>query len=122
MLNLKPEILKLLKQLDVKTNYYYPQNFNQLPIVTYYELENRTLLTSADGEELLSEVTYSIDVWSKESTSEISIQIDKLMRSIGFRRTSSNDLFEPDTKINHKVLRYSGQVTKDLQVHNNNYY
>ena len=121
MLNLKSIILDTLKQTDITVNYYYPQNFNQLPIITYYELENRTLLTSADGEELLSEITYSIDVWSKESTSEISIKIDELMRSIGFKRTSSNDLFEPDTKINHKVLCYSGQVTNNLQVHNNNY-
>jgi hypothetical protein len=33
--------------------------------------------------------------------------VKQLMKEAGFRRTTETDLYEPDTKIYHKVLRFS---------------
>lgn len=122
MISIKNIVFEKLKSEDnlYVVNYFHPENINKLPIVTYYELDNKTLLYE-DDIELLSEITYAVDIWNKNSTTEIAKIVDSKMRSLGFKRISSVDLYETETKIHHKAMRYVIQVTNEMQAHNDNY-
>lgn len=75
------------------------------PRITFFELSNIDSLY-LDDTAFASEIGLQIDIWSKASTSAIAAQVDISMKSLGFKRMSSQDFYESDTKIFHKALRY----------------
>jgi len=113
MINIKPEVLTALEEnadllaLLGGSHIYQlkaPEGLNKY--ITLFELTNFDS-TWADGTAITSEVHLQLDVWVKgASTSPIAAQADKTMKSLGFKRTGSADLYEDDTKIYHKALRY----------------
>ena len=107
MINVKKEIYALLKNICSNSFEIYPKNFNTFPVIAYTEEENAGAVY-CDGEERLSNFTYKIDIWSKESNSELAAEIDAAMTKAGFRRTNCNDVEEADTR--HKVMRYKASV------------
>lgn len=114
MINVKPEVLQALESNQALVSLLggpriYQQvalNPDEFPRITFFELTNFGS-RYADDTEVESEIHIQIDIWSKGSTSAIATEVDRTMKSIGFQRTSSVDLYESDTKIFHKALRYS---------------
>jgi len=78
----------------------------ELPRITLFEMVNADNWF-ADDTAYASKIHIQVDVWSKESTTAIAAEVDKTMKSIGFQRYASADLYENDTKIFHKALRFS---------------
>ena len=76
-----------------------------LPYVTFSELINFPNNFAGD-KELSSAIHFQIDVFHNSNTSKISSAVNRVMESLGFTRSGTNSLYEPDTKIYHKVLRY----------------
>lgn len=62
----------------------------------------------ADDEAESINYLFQVDIWSKENMEELKKTIKKCMKSID-NCTYSNgaDLYEPDTKIYHKALRFN---------------
>jgi len=111
MINVKPQILELLQQTGVEVVFSNPQNAETLPVISYFEASNIEL--ARDGfDEVWTEVIFQIDVWAMQPSqcSTIAIQIDDILRNKGFKRQFSSDLFEQDTLIHHKTMRYRGVV------------
>lgn len=81
-------------------------NAAEFPRITYYEQDNRPALYG-DCQELGSEIVMVVDVWSKGSTGAIAAAVDRIMAGIGFVREFAGDLYEPDTGVFHKHMRYS---------------
>lgn len=77
----------------------------EFPCITYYEQNNSPALVG-DGKELTSESVMVIDVWSKGSTTVIAQAVDNVMASLRFVREFSGDLYETDTGVYHKSMRY----------------
>ncbi|MGF6356765.1 hypothetical protein ABIE27_004689 [Paenibacillus sp. 4624] len=75
------------------------------PKITFFEITNFPNKFAGD-KELSSAIHFQIDVWNSGNTSKISMAANRVMESLGFVRSGSNSLYEPDTKIYHKVLRY----------------
>lgn len=108
MINLKPQILKKLKEIsDVEVSYFYPQNWAKLPVISYYEMDN-SMASKADDEEYSSNIAVQVDIWAKGSSecSKLAIQVNKKMEGLEFERTLALDLFEQETKIYHKTMRF----------------
>lgn len=108
MKNLKPQILKKLEEIsDVEVSYFYPQNWAKLPAISYYEMDN-SIASKADDEEYSSNITMQIDIWAKSSSqcSKLAIEVNKKMQELDFERTLALDLFEQETKIYHKTMRF----------------
>lgn len=98
-----------------KVQFYYPNDFNALPIVTYQELNQ---LDESQGywDNAPNSVasTIQIDVWtSGSSTTNIAKSVDRVMHGLLFSADFSADLYEPNTKIQHRVMRYSRSFTAD---------
>lgn len=118
MLDLKPEILQALRNnaalalllgKDIDGNVkIYPEvspYADAEPYITFFELTNFGSLYT-DDEEAASEIHFQIDIWSKGNTGPIAQEVNKTMKALDFQRTSAPDLYEPDTKTYHKVIRY----------------
>lgn len=108
MINLKPQILKKLEEIStVEVSYFYPQNWANLPAISYYEMDN-SMASKADDEEYSSNVAIQIDIWAKSPSecSKIAIQVNEKMQELEFERTLALDLFEDATKIYHKTMRF----------------
>ena len=87
--------------------YFYPQNWTRLPAISWRESGNREL-SQADGREHLTELEYTIDVWSKSpaEAAAIAAEADARMLSMRMRRTYSEDLYDPTAGCHHRCLRY----------------
>ena len=105
--SLSPEVYAALVSTGYTVSYAYPQDGVSLPCVSFYEASNREH-AQAGGSEFLTEVEYTIDIWSSnpETNATMALAIDVKMAALGMKRTFSYDLYEADTRIHHKTMRY----------------
>lgn len=47
-----------------------------------------------------------VDIWSKEDYTDIVKEVKEKLENIGFKRLNEADLYESDTEIYHKALRF----------------
>ncbi|MEQ8154498.1 MAG: hypothetical protein ABRQ25_06400 [Clostridiaceae bacterium] len=59
-----------------------------------------------DDEESLTAHYLQVDVWSKTDYSNLVKQVKDLLKNLGFKRLSEIDLYEEDTQIYHKGLKF----------------
>ncbi len=112
MLSVKSAVLTALQTATAlstlqgqKFYYFHPPEFTNLPVASYFEVENVGNLY-ADDQEIGSEMVYQIDLWGKSSLTALAIGVDAVMTSLDFNRITAADLYEQDTKIWHKSMRY----------------
>lgn len=113
MINIKPKIVQALESnqalvslLGGKRVYQLvAPNPDEFPRITFFEMDNIDD-RFADDEAISSEIRIQIDIWSKKSIPKIADEVDKTMKSLGFRRTASADLYEAEERIYHKGMRY----------------
>ncbi|SHH05900.1 hypothetical protein [Tepidibacter thalassicus] len=60
----------------------------------------------ADDVEIQTMFYVQIDIWSKGNYNDIAKQTRELLENVGFKRTSSIDLYEKDTGVYHKSMRF----------------
>lgn len=60
----------------------------------------------ADDKEVCTRFNVQVDLWSKSNYIDTVNQIVELLENKGFKRTSSADLYEKDTRIYHKAMRF----------------
>jgi len=79
------------------------------PRISYFELDNISAI-HADDAELESEIHIQIDIWNAidGSNTAIAERVDAVMDGIGFARTGCQDLYEQETKTQHKAMRFRG--------------
>lgn len=59
-----------------------------------------------DDEESLTSHYIQIDVWSKSDYTSLVKEVKNLLITAGFQRLNEADLYEEDTKIYHKGLKF----------------
>ena len=101
MINIKPVILVALKNdaaLTVLLNgqHVYRQfpaesaDFKNHSLIVYSETGNKPL-EMGDEVELVAKITFQIDVWSNNSTSEIALAVDRILVKLGGTRIDAPD-------------------------------
>lgn len=105
MINIKPTIYQKLKEVTDNVSDVYPQDWEKFPIVIYLEEENKPY-EYTDDKEQKSFLRYKVDIFDKDSTSELAVKVNDVFESVGLRRTSSIDL--ADSYLRHKVMRFEG--------------
>jgi len=112
----KVELLQALEGhtelVNLVTGGFHSRVANQdaeFPRVVYTELNNRPT-SYADNNERQATVNFQISVFTKESTVRYETQIvkliDKTMKDLEYGKYDSIELYEEDTHIYHKGLRY----------------
>lgn len=112
MINLKPKIYKLLKNITKNVVESYPDsNFdwnNSLPLLIYEEENNTPHVITSAGESMTL-LRYRIEIYSKESTSPLKMKIDNSMTQLGFTREMCLDQNDIGNR-RHTIMRYEGVI------------
>lgn len=111
MQTLQPEVYAALQSTGHSISYHYPASGASLPCISFYEINNREA-SQADGLEYLTEVEYMVDCWAitPEETATMGAEVDAQMSALRLKRVFAYDLFEPDTGIHHKTMRYRALI------------
>jgi hypothetical protein len=104
-------ILGLDKFGSIPIYLHVAKDGDHYPRITFFELNNIDS-TYFDDTAYASDISMQIDIWSKGSTSDMADQVDLTMKSLNFKRESGIDMYESDTFIFHKAMRYT--VNKPL--------
>ncbi|WP_019278814.1 hypothetical protein [Clostridium botulinum] len=59
-----------------------------------------------DDNEVLTAHYVQVDIWSKTDYTNIVKEVKEKLTSVGFKRLSEADLYEKDTRIYHKGLKF----------------
>lgn len=107
MIDVNAEAKKTLSALNCKITYYYPENFNKLPIVSFYNLTEKPDF-SCDNEEAIQGGTVIIDIWADKPSEcgEIGIKVNKIMTADNWNREFSMDI-KPEGGVYHRTMRFS---------------
>lgn len=76
------------------------------PCISYMEINN---YVSANGDTLgYSRLAYQIKVWGNDigSLQEYALEIDKVLRPLGWTRTSSGELYDNQSIMIQKIMTY----------------
>ncbi len=86
-------------------------NNTAYPYITYFEVVNAET-ESADDEEYADEIEMQVDIWSQGSTIPIAKEVQRIMRKLGFTHQALADMYEENTQVFHKPIRFT--ITKEI--------
>lgn len=98
----------LISSIDVPVYYSYPENFNELPIISYYRLLNEEGLR-ADNKEMSQIDKFIIDIWGEDpiELGEIEVKINKILQKNGWSRKYAMDIPKQSAEdLNHKSMQF----------------
>lgn len=114
MINIKPVIYKELQKVADNVTDTYPSDWENFPVVIFLEEQNKPG-EWYDEKERKSNIRYKVDIFDKDSTSNLAVEIDKIFASLGLRRTDCQDVPDP-SHLRHKLMRFEGIVDLNSQL------
>jgi hypothetical protein len=103
-MSLNKLIIDTLSPLGVPVN-FQRYTGNETTYITFFEYNQQPGL-NADDSEQVTEHYIQVDIWSKGDYTNLVQQVKDALNGVGFFRTSETELYEPDTQIFHKVIRF----------------
>ena len=113
MINVKDQVYAALSQAFDNVNDLYPLSWENLPIVQYTE-EANNVVTKTDDKEQHAMLRYRIDIWNTGSTSQLAVEVDNALATLGLTRTECADVPDP-SNLRHKQMRYEGIIDVNSQ-------
>ena len=114
MINIKPVIYKELQKVADNVTDTYPDDWENVPVVIFLEEQNKPGEWFDDAERK-SNIRYKVDIFDKDSTSNLAVEINKIFASLGLRRTDCQDVPDP-SHLRHKLMRFEGIVDLDSEL------
>ena len=107
MINIKPDVRAALETVCDNVVFYFPKTFKNLPCISYYEINNAPSVFADDGE-YTADILYTVDVWDKGSdgVSALALLADGALAAAGFMREFAADVYNPDSSVRHKTMRF----------------
>lgn len=115
MINYHSELVKALKTV-LPTHYEMTLTAKtQTPCISYMELNN---YVSTNGETLgYSVITYQVKVWGNDiaAIQQYALEIDKVLRPIGFMRISSGELYDRESTMIQKIMTFEAMALEEFE-------
>lgn len=106
MINYHPQLVSALNNI-LPTHYELALTENtKTPCISYQERNN---YTTEDGDTIgYSRISYTVKVWGNDlaQLQGYALEIDKALRSLGFKRLSSGELYDNQSTMIQKILTY----------------
>lgn len=106
MIDYSPNIVTALKTV-LPTHYEMTlTSKTKTPCISYMELSN---IDNVTGDTLgYSNLVYQVKVWANDiaTISKYMVEVDKVMRSLGFKRIGTNELHDNQSTKIQKILTY----------------
>lgn len=97
-----PEIISLTADKTV----YFLHAVSPTPPYIEYEIFDENGAAWAENKEIASTYYVQVDIFSKSDYSALEDAIKQKLLEAGFIRTSAADLYEEDTQLYHKAMRF----------------
>lgn len=97
-------IIDTLEPLNIPVNFQTYEGTEETYITFFTYLEQGE--SFADDEEKTTGHYIQVDVWSKGNYNKLVKQVKELLKQVGFKRKYEIELYESDTKIYHKCIRF----------------
>lgn len=114
MINYHPVLVAALKTI-LPTHYEMTlTKGTQTPCISYMEMNN---IATEEGDTLgYSRITYQVKVWGHdiEELQGYALMIDAVLRPLGFKRTSSNELYDRNSTMIQKILGYEALAKEEF--------
>ena len=86
----------------------------ETPCISYMELNN---YTSANGDTIgFSVISYQVKVWGNDigTLQKYSLEIDKALRPLGFKRIASGEMYDPNSTMIQKILTFEATAQENF--------
>lgn len=107
MINYHTELVASLKTIGIPVQYEMTlTSKTTTPCISYMETNN---YSSATGDTLgYSAISYQIKVWGNDIgvIQKYALEVDKVLRPLGFKRISSGELYDNNSTMCQKILTY----------------
>jgi hypothetical protein len=114
MINYHAELVKALSSV-LPTHYEMTLTAKtQTPCISYMETNN---YVSTNGDTLgYSMITYQVKVWGNKlaDLQKYALEVDDVLRPLGFTRTSSNELYDRNSTMIQKILTYEAMALEEF--------
>lgn len=107
-MNINSDILTALKDIGVPVSFQRHTGTADT-YITFFTYLDRPELHS-DDRETVTGYYVQIDVWSKNDYTELVKSVHEKMSAVGFRKQGFYDLYEDDTRMYHKAMRFLKEV------------
>ena len=87
----------------------------EVPCISYQERDNAA---EEEGETLgYSRITYTVKVWAREiaTIQKYALEVDKVLRPLGFKRSSANELYDNNSSMIQKIMTYSAKAVENFE-------
>lgn len=113
MINYHADLVNALK--TVLPTYYEMSLHSGIatPCISYMEFDN---IDDEIGNTIgYSRIIYQVKVWGNDigAIQKYAVQVDKVLRELGFTRTSANELHDPESAMIQKVMLYEALVLEE---------
>lgn len=107
MVNYHTELVKALETV-LPTHYELTlTSKTKTPCISYMEMNN--YMADENGNERgYSYISYQIKVWDNniENIQKYALKVDKVLRPLGFKRTSTTELFDRESTMIQKIMNF----------------
>lgn len=82
------------------------------PCISYQERDNAAITEIIGATVGYSRISYTIKVWSNrvEELQQYALEIDRVLRPLGFKRINSQELHDPQSTMIQKIMAYEALV------------
>lgn len=114
MIDYSKELVSALNTVLPTTHELALTSKNSTPCISYQERNN---YVQVNGDTLgYSNISFTVKVWAN-SIAEImkyAVEVDAALRPIGFKRTSSNELYDRNSTMIQKIMTYEATGLEDF--------
>lgn len=86
------------------------------PCISYMEVNNYSATDTIGATLGYSYITYQVKVWGNNIAvlQKYALQIDKVLRPLGFKRTASSELYDKNSTMIQKILTYEALASEQF--------
>lgn len=116
MIDYNKELVSALSAV-LPTHYEMALTSNtQTPCISYMETNNYSV-TDINGATLgYSRITYQVKIWGHKiaDLQKYAVEVDKALRTIGFKRIASGELYDNNSTMIQKILTYEALALEEF--------
>ena len=116
MINYHAELVKALNTV-LPTHYEMALTANtKTPCISYMETNN---YVSSTGDTLgYSYIQYQVKVWGNNiaDIQKYALQVDEALRPLGFKRTSSGELYDRESTMIQKIMTFEAMALEEFLI------
>lgn len=86
------------------------------PCISYMETNNYSITEVIGATIGYSRITYQVKIWGNriKQLQEYAVEVDKVLRPLGFKRIASGELYDNNSTMIQKILTYEALASEEF--------